>query len=469
MKGAIRRMEEARTDLQAAHDALMTACDERDDDRIPELQVAHGKAVEAFGQAEDLVADAAKTERRLQEAQLRRQNQEETVFNRGSEARFKSRRDEGLLNDREAAERHAQRTKLIRAGGRGQMERPDLQLVDHQEPGEQRWLWGALGVLPSEEQQQWSDAQRRAERRKSWTTRAAMNAGSVGIAADGGNLVGEEFSMNLIVEMAAYGELLMPGLLRTFTTMRGDDYDVATDTGRKGRKATIVGENTDIPAAKMAFGQVTLKSYEYADLIVWSHKLGRDSYIDYEMTARQNLAEGFGRAIGEHLAVGDGSGKPEGIVETTNNLDTGMLRLKLDHLRQLQDQINESYRRMGRYFFSPETRNLLRSENDNDGRPLWLLSVRDGDPMSLYGRPYTVVSDIANANPNQNTDGTANNIVAVFGALSQYYARRIVTDMEYMLLRERYADSKQVGLVFWCGHDGRYLSKDASAKLTLKT
>ena len=89
------------------------------------------------------------------------------------------------------------------------------------------------------------------------------------------------------------------------------------------------------------------------------------------------------------------------------------------------------------------------AHGSSDDRPLWLPSIRDNEPPTLYGKPYTINQDMAILG-----DGAK---WILFGDFSKYIIR-VVRDMRIVRLNERYGELDQVAIVVFFRVDGDILN-----------
>ena len=90
--------------------------------------------------------------------------------------------------------------------------------------------------------------------------------------------------------------------------------------------------------------------------------------------------------------------------------------------------------------------------NSSDARPLWQLSMRDGEPDRIEGFPYIVNQDMASF-------GAGNKPIA-FGDFSHYIIR-MAGDTTFVRLDERYMDALLVGFLAYQRSDGELIDTNA--------
>jgi HK97 family phage major capsid protein len=181
-----------------------------------------------------------------------------------------------------------------------------------------------------------------------------------------------------------------------------------------------------------------------------SLELLQDSAFDLDALLSGLLADAFGRGINEHLTVGDGTGKPTGIV--TAATDCGATpeasAISLDDIIDLVKSVDSAYARNGKFMFNKNTLWALAKIKDLEGRYIWQQSVRDGLAPSLFGKPYIINDDVA--------DIGAGNASVLFGDFSKYKIR-IVKGFKVIRLNELLAEYLSIGLFGFARADGLLL------------
>ena len=141
------------------------------------------------------------------------------------------------------------------------------------------------------------------------------------------------------------------------TTSTGGDLIMPTVNDTTA-KATVVAEYNQSTKKAPSFGSETLKAYTYRTPIVpVSQGLLQDSSFDLESLLSSLLAESFGRGINEDLTIGNGTGKPKGIINwaTASDAVPAATAIKLDDIIDLLKSVDSAYARNGRFMFNRET------------------------------------------------------------------------------------------------------------------
>ena len=234
------------------------------------------------------------------------------------------------------------------------------------------------------------------------------------------------------------------------TTANGGDLILPTinDTSSK---ATIVAEYDQSSKKAPSFGSVTLKAYTYrTPIIPVSQELLQDSAFNLDALLSGLLAESFGRGVNEDLTIGNGTGKPKGIVTAAKACDTNAAAtaISLDNIIDLIKSVNSAYAKTGKFMFNRNTLWELAKIKDQNGRYIWQEGAKDGTPATLFGKQYILNDDVA--------DIGAGNASVLFGDLSKYKIR-MVKSFKVIRLNELLAEYLSIGLFGFARVDGTLL------------
>ncbi|MCD8382789.1 MAG: phage major capsid protein [Clostridiales bacterium] len=284
------------------------------------------------------------------------------------------------------------------------------------------------------------------------TNYEVRNALSEGIDTEGGYLVPDTFERTLI--QALNDELVFRQLAHTFTTSSGvHKIPVVSAKG----SASWVEENAAIPETSDTFGQLTIGAHKLAALIRVSEELLNDSAFDLESYFRTEFARRLADAEEEAFIIGDGDGKPYGILDDAEGANVGVTAasetdITADELITLYYSLRAPYRKHGVWLMNDSTISVIRKLKDNNGQYMWQPSLREGAPDTLLGKPvYTSISV-----PNI---GAGSKVVA-FGDLSYYWIGDRA-GISFKRLNELYATSGQVGFLSTKRVDGRLVLPEA--------
>ncbi len=276
--------------------------------------------------------------------------------------------------------------------------------------------------------------------------------------AAGGFTVPEGFSNEIESGLLAYGGMFEAA--RIFQTESGNDLPWPTENNTS-QKGEILSENTQVNEQDLVFASTTLESYMYSSkLIRVSLQLLQDTAFDMEAFVGGKLAERLGRILNEHFTTGTGTGQPNGVVTAssagvTTNSTTAFT---FEEILDLKHSVDPAYRGPNaRFMMSDSTLAAIKklSVGSSDARPLWQPSFVVGEPDRIDGSLYTVNQDMADS-------GTAENIFMLYGDFSKYIIRDVL-GTQIMVLRERYADYHQLGILGFSRYDGDLIDAGAGA------
>lgn len=287
-----------------------------------------------------------------------------------------------------------------------------------------------------------------------------MRAQSTGTDSAGGYTVPSEFSGEIDRAMALWGPMWDADIVRELNTSNGREIDWPTvdDTAKTGvikaQNAAAVDDGGD----DVVFGEKKLNAYIYDTGVVRVPiELLQDSAFDVEALMNDLFGERLGRLANSVLTIGDGSSKPQGIVPAaaSGKVAASVSAIDADEIIDLVHSVDPAYRGSPktRFMMNDTTMAAVRKLKDGDGNYLWQVGdVRSGEPNSLLGHRYSI--NQAMANP------AASARPIIFGDLSRYVVRKVL-GYQTLTLRERYAESFQIGMIGFKRFDGELLNAAA--------
>ena len=295
--------------------------------------------------------------------------------------------------------------------------------------------------------------------RQSTVTPEVRNALEVGELSEGGYLVPDEFERTLIQG------LLENGIIRAHA------HVISTSSGlhkipvvASHGTATWIDEEGAYIESDEGFGQVQLDAHKVGTLIKVSEELLNDSAFDLE----SYIASEFSRRIGdkeeEAFLMGNGTGKPTGILNATGGGQVGVTAasataITADELMDLYHSLLSPYRKSAIWIVNDSTVKAIRKLKTNDGQYLWNPGLKDGQVDTILGRPY-FTSPYMPA-----MAGGAKSVI--FGDLSYYW----IGDRQgisFKRLNELYAGNGQVGFMASKRLDGKTVLPEAIKVLKMK-
>lgn len=285
----------------------------------------------------------------------------------------------------------------------------------------------------------------------------------VGTSTLGGLLVPTTWANSIEKQLTAYGEVL--DAVTRFTTTGGGTINFPYYT--EASKGKIIAENTATIVDDIAWATKSIGSYKFtSDQIVVSSELLEDAAYDVAGEVTMVTAERIGRILSQYVTTGTGSGQPTGILTSaTASGDTVAVFNAIDvaAVTALEHSVNRAHRNKAtaRFMFADtilESLKLL-SIGSADDRPLWRMSVREGEPDTINGYRYIV-------NDEMPTFG-ANNKIMAFGDFSKYKLRQI-GGYRLMRLNELGALSDNTIFLAYARFDGNLIISDAIKTLADK-
>jgi HK97 family phage major capsid protein len=301
-------------------------------------------------------------------------------------------------------------------------------------------------------------------------TYAGLDTGLTGDAA--GYTVPIGFQRELEVKLKAFGGML--GVCRIVPTAIGNTINWPTmdDTTNSGE---WLAEAAPVSQLNPTFGQKQLGSNLLSSKqVLISVQLLNDSAFDVESELKDAFAIRLGRAANLAYTSGDGSGKPNGIlhelgsdndvtaVGDSQSGQTALNSIGIDDLDNVQMAVNAAYRQNGVYMFSDNTLSLLKKLKDGFGRPLWISSLTQAQPDTIYGKKYVVNYDMPSLPATASPDTKVQSVI--FGDFSKYIIRT-VGGVSVVRYNELYMPNHQVGFQAYQRADGKLIQPAAFAVL----
>lgn len=286
-----------------------------------------------------------------------------------------------------------------------------------------------------------------------------MNALQVGTDSEGGYLVPDEFEQTLVE--ALQQENIFRSLANVITTSSGDrKIPVVASKGT----ASWVDEEGTIPESDDSFGQVSIGAYKLATMIKVSEELLNDSVFNLESYITQEFARRVGNKEEEAFFVGDGTGKPTGILAASNGAQVGVTSagataITLDEILDLFYSLKAPYRNRATFVMNDATVKAIRKLKDTTGQYLWQPSIQAGTPDTILNRPLYTSAYVPVIAAGAKT--------VVFGDFSYYW----VADRQgrvFKRLNELFAATGQVGFIATQRVDGKLILPEAIQVLQQK-
>ena len=285
-----------------------------------------------------------------------------------------------------------------------------------------------------------------------------VNVLQVGVDADGGYLVPQEFEKTLIDALA--DENLVRKLAHVITTDTGDKVIPMV---KNHGTASWMDENALVPESDDEFDQISVGAHKLGTFIKVSDELMSDSAFDIADYIAKEFARRMGAKEEEAFFVGNGTKKPTGILADTDGADVGVTlnsaAITADSLIDLFYSLRAPYRRNAVWIMNDSSVKAIRKLKDKNDQYLWQTALTAGTPDTILNRPvYTspYVPEVA-----------AGNKVMIFGDLQYYW----IVDRQgrvFKRLNELFATSGQVGFMTTQRVDGKMVLPEAVKVMQVK-
>ncbi|ETA80535.1 phage major capsid protein [Youngiibacter fragilis] len=285
------------------------------------------------------------------------------------------------------------------------------------------------------------------------------NALQIGTDTEGGYLVPDEFERTLIEALDE--ENIFRKLANVISTASGDrKIPVVASKGT----ASWIDEEGAIPESDDSFGQVSIGAYKLGTMIKVSEELLNDSVFNLENYIAKEFARRIGNKEEDAFFIGDGSGKPTGILAATGGAQIGVTAasataISIDEVLDLFYSLKSPYRNKAVFVMNDATIKAIRKLKDGQGQYIWQPSLQAGTPDTILNRPVYTSSYVPTI------AASAKSII--FGDFGYYW----VADRQgrvFKRLNELYAATGQVGFVATQRVDGKLILPEAIKVLQQK-
>ena len=285
------------------------------------------------------------------------------------------------------------------------------------------------------------------------------NALQIGTDGEGGYLVPDEFERTLV--QALEEQNIFRTLAKVITTSSGDRKIPVVAT--KGT-ASWIDEEGIVPESDDTFGQVSIGAYKLGTMLKVSEELLNDSVFNLESYIATEFARRIGAKEEEAFFVGDGNGKPTGILNVTGGAEAGVsaassTALTSDELMDLFYALKSPYRKNATFVMNDATVKAIRKLKDANGNYIWQPSLTAGTPDTLFNKPVVTSAYVPVIAAGAKT--------IAFGDFGYYW----VADRQgraFKRLNELFATTGQVGFMATQRVDGKLILPEAIKVLQQK-
>jgi HK97 family phage major capsid protein len=263
------------------------------------------------------------------------------------------------------------------------------------------------------------------------------NALHIGTQEGGGYLAPDEYERTLVEALTQ--ENMLRKLCHIIQTGSGDRKIPIVAT--KGA-ASWVEEAGAIPESDDTFGQISIGAHKLATLIKVSEELLQDNVFNLEAYIAKEFARRIAAKEEESFILGDGTGKPTGLLAATGGAQIGGTTtgasITLDDVIDLYYSLGAPYRSKAVFIMNDATVKLIRKLKDSTGAYLWQPSIKEATPDTILNRPLYTCSFMPTV--------AAGAKAILFGDLSYFW----ICDRQgrvFKRLNELYATTNQVGFL----------------------
>ena len=294
-----------------------------------------------------------------------------------------------------------------------------------------------------------------------------LRALAAGTDSAGGYTIPQGFIPQIEKTMAIWGPMLRADVIDLMTTDSGNGLEMPTinDTASRGDLLAENAAAVDDGGNDFVFGTVAIGAYNHnSEIQRIPFQLLQDSAFDFERRVVPELfGERMARTLNDKLTIGDGSSKPQGIVNGAGAgvTATAVAAITSDELIDLQHTVNPAYRLSPScgFMFNDTTLKGFRKLKDLEGRYIWQRAdLALGTPATLLDHPYWI-------NPSM-VDAAAATKPVLFGDMKKYLVRKVRQDVLFVF-REKYMNQGQLGFMAYGRYDGRMLNNAAIKAMTM--
>ncbi len=258
---------------------------------------------------------------------------------------------------------------------------------------------------------------------------------SVGVDAEGGYLVPEDFRAELIKNLTEISPVRQAARI-----MRTGRDEVTLPTRTDTLTAAWVAEKSASSETQPVYGQKQIPVYESRCYVDATNKLLEDAAFNIGSELSMDFAEEFGRLESDAFFNGTGSGQPTGLLQASGVPETTAASygaITYDELVDLFYALKAFYRRNGAWMMNASTIAEVRKLTDSQNRPLWTESIADGSPATILGRPVIEAPDMPSIDLTVSPTPSISPIL--FGDFNQAY--RIVDRVDLSVLRDPFTQA----------------------------
>lgn len=210
--------------------------------------------------------------------------------------------------------------------------------------------------------------------------RAALETGNTGA-----NIVPETM-YNEIIKATIERSSVVARLAKVINTAGGAQINVPKRLTIP--TAALVSEGGTYSKSDGTFGTVALNAYKYGFISQASYELVQDSAFNVAAEISEMGGEAIAAALGTAFLSGDGSAKPEGILnQAATDTFAGTAAITADEVFDVVHSLAQPYRQNAGFIVADSTVKMLRTLKSTDDQYLWQPGMSAGNPDTLLGYP----------------------------------------------------------------------------------
>ena len=277
-----------------------------------------------------------------------------------------------------------------------------------------------------------------------------------GSAGSGNFIVPDTFEQKLVKGLTE------KSLIRKLGTVMKTNTKMRIPTIIADGEAAWIPENEPVQFSEAVYGEIVLDAYKLAHKVVVSDEMLEDANFDVEDYIRQLFVESVSAAEELALFIGDGNGKPTGLLHQTS---VGWVSEKAgdityDDILNLIHSVKSPYRKNAVLVMSEDAITKLLSIIHYHGNSPWDVSLKDGTSKTLFGYPVYTTNYLDRVLP-----GTK---PVLFGDFSYFWiGERGKRSVKRLV--ERYADHGQVAYITSERIDAKLVLPEAVKSLEVKS
>ena len=276
-----------------------------------------------------------------------------------------------------------------------------------------------------------------------------------GSAGSGNFIVPDTFEQKLVKGLTE------KSLIRKLGTVMKTNTKMRIPTIIADGEAAWIPDNEPVQFSEAVYGEIVLDAYKLAHKVVVSDEMLEDANFDVEDYIRQLFVESVSAAEELPLFIGDGNGKPTGLLHQTS---VGWVSEKAgdityDDILNLIHSVKSPYRKNAVLVMSEDAITKLLSIIHYHGNSPWDVSLKDGTSKTLFGYPVYTTNYLDRVLP-----GTK---PVLFGDFSYFWiGERGKRSVKRLV--ERYADQGQVAYITSERIDAKLVLPEAIKSLEVK-